>query len=86
LARFWRKTEQGRGNYPFMKALELEPDLGEARFDLAGAFRESGRLKGAEQELRKVVEAHPKWTEAWYELRSTWPLKFRLVWWLIERH
>jgi len=52
----------------FRKALELQPDLGEARFNLAGALLEKGKLNEAAGELRHLTTQYPAWPQAHYQL------------------
>lgn len=55
----------------FQKALDLKPDLVAARFNLAGALRESGDLQGAISEFNRILQEHPDWTEARFQLGRT---------------
>ena len=52
----------------FRKALALNPDFAEARFNLAGALGDKGEVERAVAEFGTLLSAHPEWISAYYEL------------------
>ena len=52
----------------FRKALEINPEMGEAHFDLAGALMQKGEVGPAIASLRAALKVAPKWAEAHYQL------------------
>ena len=53
------------------RAVQLNPELTVARFNLAGALRESGDIVGALEQFQLVVRDSDKWSDAHYELAQT---------------
>src|SRR4029077_13441607 len=63
----------GKGEYDaaidaFRKAILIEPELGEAHFDLAGALLQKGDVAGALGTFRRAIQIAPNWAEAHYQL------------------
>jgi len=52
----------------FRKAVAIDPYLGEAHFDLAGALLEKGDVMGAIKSFREAIRVAPEWAEAHYQL------------------
>jgi tetratricopeptide (TPR) repeat protein len=52
----------------FRKAIAIDPRLGEAHFDLAGALLEKGDARAAIPSFRKAIALAPTWAEAHYQL------------------
>jgi tetratricopeptide (TPR) repeat protein len=52
----------------FRKAVAIDPRLGEAHFDLAGALLEKGQLTAAITSFRQAIKLAPEWAEAHYQL------------------
>ncbi len=59
----------------FRRALALKPDLAAARFNLAGALRESGELETAIDEFKQILREHPDWIQARFEFGRTLQLR-----------
>src|SRR5262249_26300200 len=65
-----------KGNYDdavadFRKALEINPELGEAHFNLAGALLQKGETQAALESFRAALKLAPQWPEAHYQLGRT---------------
>jgi tetratricopeptide (TPR) repeat protein len=52
----------------YLKALQLDPELHEARFLYGRLLSAAGEAKAAEEELEKVVKVTDKWPSAWLAL------------------
>jgi len=52
----------------FRKAIGIDPTLGEAHFDLAGALLEKGDASAAIPSFRQAIALTPAWAEAHYQL------------------
>ena len=52
----------------FRKAIAIDPQLGEAHFNLAGARFERGDVRAAIDGFREAIRLAPKWAEAHYQL------------------
>jgi tetratricopeptide (TPR) repeat protein len=52
----------------FRKAIAIDPKLGEAHFDLAGALLEKGDARAAIPCFRQAIALAPAWAEAHYQL------------------
>jgi tetratricopeptide (TPR) repeat protein len=61
----------------FEKALQLDPDHLDARFNLALVFSEGKQTDRAEETLREVLERAPGKTEAWLALGSLYANQVR---------
>ena len=57
----------------FRKALALNPELGEAHFNLAGALLQKGEIEGAVETFPAALKLAPHWPEAHYQYgRALW--------------
>jgi predicted Zn-dependent protease len=67
-----RQRQYARALAPLRKAIELQPDVMIARYELGVALYETGDLKSAAEELGIVASKMPKWADVRYSLGSVY--------------
>ena len=63
-----RKGDLQEAELYVRKAIELNPNLIEAHFNLGNILKDLGNLKEAELSLRKAIELKPDLIEAYFKL------------------